>query len=87
MSERRVKKNKKRFWWRYYALCNPEECWSPRKKTDAINDIETRIHTYYVQDFDGQRSDIHVVDVQTGEFLRTDPNGEASDNLNNLPDC
>jgi len=31
------------------ALCNPGPWWSPRLKGDAINDIESGQHTYFVQ--------------------------------------
>jgi len=60
--------------------------WSPRYKSGAISDIENGIHTYYVQDAGG-RSDIIVVEGQTGKYLRTDPDGRANNNLDNLPDC
>lgn len=29
-------------------LCNGGELWSPRDKSDAIRDIENRVHSYYV---------------------------------------
>jgi len=67
------------------ALCG-NDFWSPRMKADAIRDIESRIHTYYVQDAYG-RSNIHVVNGPTGKYLRTDPDGKAKNNLDNLPDC
>ena len=68
-------------------LCNPVEYWSPREKDEAIDDIEKGLYAYYVKDSEGKRSDIHVVDGETGKYLRTDPNGESEDNLDNLPDC
>ena len=67
-------------------LCNPGQNWSPRPKQGAIADIESRIHTYYVQSSRG-RSNIHVVNGPTGKYLRTDPDGEAGNNLDELPDC
>ena len=87
MSYRRVKKTRKNSEGDITALCNPGEWWSPRQKVDAINDIENGTHAYYVQDNAGSKSDIHVVNGPTGKYLRSDPNGNASDNLNNLPDC
>ena len=38
-------------------LCQPGELWSPRAKADAIGDIESRAHTYYVLSARG-RSDV-----------------------------
>ncbi len=67
-------------------LCNPGQQWSPRTKQGAIADIETRIHTYYVLSSRG-RSNIHVVNGTTGKYLRTDPDGEAGNNLDELPNC
>lgn len=29
------------------TLCNPEEWWSPRPRSDAISDIEQHQHRYY----------------------------------------
>ena len=68
------------------ALCNSAEAWSPRNKADAINDIESGTHSYYV----GQGTDrvgIHVVDGSTGKYLRTDPDRTSTNNLDDLPDC
>jgi hypothetical protein len=42
------------------ALCNPNASWSPRRKQDAIRDIETRTHTYYVP-WQSGRTEIKVV--------------------------
>ena len=50
MGERRVKKTRKDSDGDITALCNPDEFWSPRGKTDAIYDIETNRHNYYIQD-------------------------------------
>lgn len=68
------------------SVCNPGESWSPRMKANAIADIEGGLHTYYVEDRSG-RSDVHVVDDPDGPYLRTDPDGSASNNLDELPDC
>ncbi len=65
-------------------LCNGSEPWSPREKDEAISDIENKTHEYYSN---GETS-IHVVEESDGsKYLRTDPNGEKGDNLDNLPDC
>jgi hypothetical protein len=86
MADRRVTSTRKDEEGDIIALCNKGKSWSPRKKGDAIRDIEADTHTYHVKDTSG-RSDIHVVDGPSGKYLRTDPNGTASDNLDSLPDC
>lgn len=68
------------------SLCNKGESWSPRSKSGAIADIDGGAHTYYVRDSQG-RSDIHVVHEAGGSYLRTDPDGRAGNNLDELPDC
>lgn len=69
------------------ALCNPSEDWSPRYKSDAIRDIESNTHSYYVAS-SSQEVDIHVVDdPDKGKYLRTVQDETSSDNLDNLPDC
>ena len=68
------------------ALCNPGQPWSPRGKADAIRDIESRTHSYYVA-MEGRRVAIRVVDGLTGKYLRTDPDQTERNNLDDLPDC
>lgn len=67
------------------SLCS-DEFWSPRKKADAISDIETKTHSYYVMS-GTKRVDIHVVKGTTGKYLRTDPDATSKNNLDDLPDC
>lgn len=69
------------------ALCNPEDWWSPRSKSDAIRDIENNIHSYYASWNDGQRTPIRVVNGPTGKYLRTDRDNTSRNNLDDLPDC
>lgn len=88
MADRRVTRSRKDDDGDITALCNSGD-WSPRLKSDAISDIDSGNHTYYVQD-DAGRSDIEVIEdasVAGGKYLRTDPNGSCSDNLDDLPDC
>ena len=47
-------------------LCNAGEAWSPRKKADAISDIENKVHEYFVKWTDGQETPIRVVNGATG---------------------
>lgn len=68
------------------SLCNQGQFWSPRSKSDAINDIDLKLHRYYVGSGSSE-VDIHVVDGPTGKFLRTDPDETEGNNLDDLPDC
>ncbi len=34
-------------------LCNGGMSWSPRSKASAIDDIESKLHSYYVEDNQG----------------------------------
>ena len=68
-------------------LCKPGEYWSPRRKQDAINDIESGVHRYYVHWSDGQNTWIRVVNGPSGKYLRTDKDHTTKNNLDDLPDC
>lgn len=68
------------------ALCDEGASWSPRSKADAISDINSGAHTYYVPWKSG-RTEIRVVDGATGEYLRTDRDNTERNNLQDLPDC
>jgi hypothetical protein len=68
------------------SLCNDAEPWSPRSAVDAIRDIETGAHTYFVAGASG-RVEIRVVNARTGKYLRTDPDASPTNNLDCLPDC
>lgn len=61
--------------------------WGSVSKSTAIIEIELGTNTYYVQDGQGRRADVTVVNGTTGKYLRTDPDSTCSDNLDNLPDC
>ena len=52
-------------------------------KAQAIDDINSRRHSYYVS-VAGRRVNVLVFG---GVHLRTNPNGRVPDNLDNLPDC
>ncbi len=68
-------------------LCNSGQSWSPRSKADAISDIESRIHTYYVIWPGNVRTEIRVVSGPTGKYLRTDKDNTTRNNLHDLPNC
>jgi hypothetical protein len=65
------------------ALCNSGEYWSPRSKSDVIDDIDNETHSYYSKG----KAKIIVVDGENGKYLRTVPDASADDNLDNLPEC
>ena len=69
------------------ALCNPDQPWSRRSKQDAINDIESGRHSYYVRTLGGVRVRIQVVHGSTGKYLRTVADRNNCNNLGDLPDC
>lgn len=69
-------------------LCKPGEYWSPRTKKDAIDDIESNQHSYYVRWWDGRETDVHVVKRSDGsKYLRTDRDTTPKNNLDDLPNC
>jgi hypothetical protein len=61
--------------------------WGEASKTTAIIDIELGRHRYYVAGTGSTEVDVHVVNGNTGKYLRTDPDGSTVDNLDELPDC
>ena len=69
------------------ALCNGSESWSPRLKADAISDIESGLHSYYVSWSDGKVTAIRVVNGPSSKYLRTDHDNTTRNNLDDLPDC
>lgn len=84
MANRRVTKTGKDRDGDITRLCGT---WGTAAKHQAISHIENHTHRYYVQDNLGRRADVHVVAGPTGKYLRTDPNSNSSDNLDNLPNC
>ena len=87
MASRQVFATKKNVEGDITALCNSNEFWSPRYKKDAISDIETGEHSYYVL-ISGIKVNIRVVnDHIKGKYLRTDPDQTNRNNLDMLPDC
>lgn len=68
-------------------LCNSGHAWSPRPKADAIRDIESGAHEYWVNWLNSPETKIHVVNGTTGKYLRTDRDSTSRNNLDDLPDC
>jgi len=50
-------------------LCNHRETWSPRVKEDAIDDIESGRHTYYLDDQVDSCQIIVSADPDKGKIL------------------
>jgi hypothetical protein len=86
MADRAVRKTGKNTEGDITALCNDGDLWSPRRKQDAINDIELGLHTYHVPWTNG-RTEIRVVQGPKGKYLRTDRDTTTRNNLDDLPDC
>ncbi|KQQ46250.1 hypothetical protein ASF58_17815 [Methylobacterium sp. Leaf125] len=86
MADRAVRKIGKNAQGDITTLCNDGDAWSPRRKPDAINDIESGLHTYHVPWING-RTEIRVVQGPNGKYLRTDRDTTTRNNLDDLPDC
>ena len=87
MAERAVDSTRKDADGDILALCRTGQAWSPRAKADAIADIETGAHKYYVAWTPGPSTWIRVVNGPTGKYLRTDKDDTSKNNLDDLPDC
>lgn len=86
MADRRVRQTGKDDEGDITQLCNDTAAWSPRRRDDAIRDIETSAHTYYVEEA-GYRSEISVATRSGRKYLRTYADATSKNNLDNLPDC
>ena len=69
------------------AIGAPNSDWSPRFKQDAIQDIESGTHRYYVPWKNDPYTWIEVVYGPTGKYLRTDRDSTTRNNLDDLPEC
>ena len=87
MADRQVTQSRKDQNGDILDLCKPGQPWSPRSKRDAISDIESGRHRYFVGRPGGVRAYIHVVNGPTGKYLRTAPDPNNRNNLDDLPDC
>jgi len=87
MASRQVRKTGKNDDKDITRLCNAGETWSPRSKAEAIGDIESKTHSYFVSWPDGKTTDITVVNGKNGKYLRTQKDGSTRNNLEDLDDC
>ncbi|MGP6178561.1 DUF3892 domain-containing protein [Microbacterium sp. A196] len=85
MADRRITHSRKDRNGDITAVGQPGQIWSPRLRADAIRDIESRMHTYFVQ-WPEKRTEIRVVQGATGKYLRTDRDATTRNNLDDLPD-
>ena len=86
MADRAVRKTGKNHQGDITSLCDDGAPWSPRHKSDAISDIESGLHTYFVPWTTG-RTEIRVAQGTNGKYLRTDRDGTSRNNHDDLPDC
>lgn len=68
------------------ALCNPDADWSPRRRQDAIDDIELEVHGYRAVWPDGESAPVYVGHGRHGKALRADHPGKDGVGLKQLPD-
>ena len=70
------------------SLCFSGAAWSPRSRADAVKDIDNGHHKYYVQQPGTAKAYVHTFMHKTkGKCLRTDPDCDEANNLDNLRDC
>lgn len=86
MADRLVIKTRKGYDGDILALCNPDESWSPRFKHEAIQDIETKLHNYFVE-VEKEQVNISVVLIKGSKHLITDKRKTLTNNLEQLKDC
>jgi hypothetical protein len=84
VADRPVTHTKKNQYGTITHVANPGMTWSPRAEADAIRDIESGLHTYYVPWTTG-RTPIYVVNGPTRKYLRTDRDQTTRNNLEDLP--
>jgi len=84
VSDRAVRQTGKDIYGNITSLADSGQIWSPRPSSDAIRDIESAAHSYYVPWQTG-RTEIRVVQGTSGKYLRTDRDNTATNNLDELP--
>jgi len=69
------------------SLCNEWQPWSPRSKTNAINDIESGAHQYFVKETGIEEVSVKVKSRGGKKYLTTEADSNSKNNLDKLPDC
>ena len=72
MADRRITHSRKDTRGNITAVGYPGQYWSPRPTADAIRDIESRAHTYFVQ-WPEKRTEVRVVQGRHGQVLAHRP--------------
>lgn len=85
-TERRVRRTGKDEDGDIISLCDAGASWSPRRKADAIRDIESDTYRYYVEE-ESPRTYVRVVNEGGKKYLRTTADRTSRNNLDNLPNC
>lgn len=85
MTDRRITHSRKDYAGNITAIGAPGQTWSPRGSADAVRDIDSGVHTYYVQ-WPEKRTEIRVLSGASGKYLRTDRDASTRNNLDELPD-
>ena len=67
------------------SLCN-RSGWGVRSKAEAIQDIESKAHSYFTGS-EPYSADVYVVQGQNGKHLTTSRDGTTRNNLDDLPNC
>ena len=67
-------------------LCNRAD-WGEVSNVVAIQQIENRTHTYYVQQPGTSRVEVRVIHRNGRKHLQTTSDSSSKNNLDNLPDC
>lgn len=87
VADRRITHSRKDNRGNITAIGNPGEWWSPVSSSQAIRDIESKVHSYYVEwRSSPYRTEIKVVHGSSGKYLRTDHDSTTRNNLDDLPD-
>lgn len=87
MAKRQVKATGKNDDGDITSLCNEWQTWSPRSKANAINDIESGIHQYFVKETGTQEVAVKVKSRDGKKYLTTEADSNSKNNLDKLPDC
>jgi len=69
------------------SICNKNEFWFSRSKSEAIKDIESGSHSYYVMADEKMVKVLVINDPKKGKYLRTEPGKTDVNKLGTLPDC
>lgn len=85
MAQRKVERSGKGAQGDITRLCGP---WGAAPKDDAIEHIELRLHSYYVEQPETVKAQVLVVRGSDGKkHLAVAPEADEANQLTSLPDC